>query len=70
MPQCWVFGFRQPPSLFAKFHELPNWAGILKKGNLKMANCQNRYPGVSQGFRSARIDPSRQVSMTAARAGP
>ena len=36
---------------------------------MQIRNYQNPYPGGFQGFRSVRIDPSRQVSMTAARAG-
>ncbi len=38
--------------------------------NLKLTNCRNPYPGVFQGFRPTRIDPSRQVSMSAAHMGP
>ena len=40
------------------------------RSNLKITNCRNPYPGVFQGFRPTRIDPSRQVSMSAAHMGP
>ena len=40
-----------------------------KRSKMEITNCQNPYPGVFRDFRPVRIDPSRQVSMFAARAG-